>query len=560
MEENTSIIQAYNINDEKVYPKVLIDSIEYTPASGTSIYGGDAIGASLAGKELMVGDLIIDSSYYDGNTLLSFVNMNTATEKEKAELNIDIARINTTGNRGLLNINTGSYKQNCDLTAYFNDASVTNAGKLEITANKTTINGDIDIDGSLHINGSLLPLETDSYNLGSKDKAWNYIHANDIHLSSPHSIEYGGIIYFGDSWGSTQYGTYIGELSNDALTIRGNDDIILEADAGISINSDTSISGKVSMKKGLIASAPSYYYKYVSSGNLIRKAQIVFDSSQGDWQSGEFLTGNSGFRVEILDGSVYNTKETYLPPSTIFAARTYENETQINMKADKITIDGSTKLIGTIYEDPSNNMQYIGGGIVIGGTSEDMKASKFIPDDASHIYSGAKILFNFWDLKWNTQSLKGVWSDSSLVLDASTASSELYFRLRGKKTFAFDKDIITDGSLITKEDVSIKGTCYSKNGFYETSDIRKKNIKSELSLEKCYELVDKCQEIVYTLKDSPDKEQIGMIAQEVEDFFPELVMKDSAGFKSLDYSKLGVVCLRLLKDIIDKGNFDISKK
>jgi hypothetical protein len=37
--------------------------------------------------------------------------------------------------------------------------------------------------------------------------------------------------------------------------------------------------------------------------------------------------------------------------------------------------------------------------------------------------------------------------------------------------------------------------------FYETSDIRKKDIKSDLSLDKCYDVIDKCQTIIYSLKD-----------------------------------------------------------
>ena len=38
-------------------------------------------------------------------------------------------------------------------------------------------------------------------------------------------------------------------------------------------------------------------------------------------------------------------------------------------------------------------------------------------------------------------------------------------------------------------------------GFYETSDVRKKEIKSGISLDKCYDLIDKCQTVIYSLKD-----------------------------------------------------------
>ena len=111
-----------------------------------------------------------------------------------------------------------------------------------------------------------------------------------------------------------------------------------------------------------------------------------------------------------------------------------------------------------------------------------------------------------------------------------------------------------------KGDISINGNInvtsgevHATGGFYDESDIRKKDILSNISLEKSYELLDKCQEIIYTLKEDPNKkEQVGMIAQEVEEFFPEIVSTDNNGFKSLDYARLSVICLRLIKDIVEQ--------
>ena len=95
------------------------------------------------------------------------------------------------------------------------------------------------------------------------------------------------------------------------------------------------------------------------------------------------------------------------------------------------------------------------------------------------------------------------------------------------------------------------GSIYAP-AFYESSDIRKKNIIGEVSLEKSYELIDKCQSIIYTLKDNTDKEQLGLIAQEVEEFFPEVIETDSSGFKTINYSRLVVICFKVLKDVINR--------
>lgn len=91
----------------------------------------------------------------------------------------------------------------------------------------------------------------------------------------------------------------------------------------------------------------------------------------------------------------------------------------------------------------------------------------------------------------------------------------------------------------------------SATAFYETSDARKKDIKSDLSLDKCYDLIDKCQTVIYSLKDQT-QEQVGMIAQEIEEFFPEVVATDEDGFKSLAYDRLVVICFKVLKDVIKR--------
>lgn len=97
----------------------------------------------------------------------------------------------------------------------------------------------------------------------------------------------------------------------------------------------------------------------------------------------------------------------------------------------------------------------------------------------------------------------------------------------------------------------ICGGAVNATAFYETSDIRKKEIKSDLSLDKCYDLIDKCQTVIYSLKDQT-KEQIGMIAQEIEEFFPEVVATDEEGFKSLAYDRLVVICFKVFKDVIKR--------
>lgn len=50
-----------------------------------------------------------------------------------------------------------------------------------------------------------------------------------------------------------------------------------------------------------------------------------------------------------------------------------------------------------------------------------------------------------------------------------------------------------------------------------------------------------------------DREQIGFIAQEVEEIYPELIHTAEDGYKSMDYARLSVVLIKSLQEITEKN-------
>ncbi|MEA1897734.1 MAG: tail fiber domain-containing protein, partial [Bacteroidota bacterium] len=59
-----------------------------------------------------------------------------------------------------------------------------------------------------------------------------------------------------------------------------------------------------------------------------------------------------------------------------------------------------------------------------------------------------------------------------------------------------------------------------------------------------------------------DRRQIGVIAQEVEQYFPELVAENEFGYKGVDYSKLTPILIEAVneqQDIIDKQQSEIDE-
>lgn len=89
----------------------------------------------------------------------------------------------------------------------------------------------------------------------------------------------------------------------------------------------------------------------------------------------------------------------------------------------------------------------------------------------------------------------------------------------------------------------------TSNAFYANSDARLKNIISDINVD-----LDKLKLIpknFYTLKGS-DIIQIGTIAQEIQKIYPEVVNKNSAGYLSVDYSRLSIIALAAIDKLNDK--------
>lgn len=92
------------------------------------------------------------------------------------------------------------------------------------------------------------------------------------------------------------------------------------------------------------------------------------------------------------------------------------------------------------------------------------------------------------------------------------------------------------GILSTTKDVTTSGAVVC-NSLRQTSDIRLKNQIATLNKN---EHLDKLQKLIpksYKFKND-DKTTFGLIAQEVEKIYPNLVDTDNKGFKSLNYTQL----------------------
>ena len=133
------------------------------------------------------------------------------------------------------------------------------------------------------------------------------------------------------------------------------------------------------------------------------------------------------------------------------------------------------------------------------------------------------------------------------------------------KSDVSNKDMIflgnDDGTEITALtlDMSAAGAATFNNNVTAFSDER---LKSDITtLKSSLEKVLQMRGVSYTRNDNVEGgEQIGVIAQEVEQFYPQVVLTadDEQGTKSVDYGRLAAVLIEAVKELSELVNRDIT--
>lgn len=321
------------------------------------------------------------------------------------------------------------------------------------------------------------------------------------HFVDANDPVFSGVIYFGD-----KSNVWIGEVDSNHEAFEGHnpyglgsdDQLTIFADCGLNIIGGARLTGDAQFYDQNSVSSPTTISQTEGAFRIMTNGSIATDSATVVMQADDSMLFSSP-EISVVSNNFYpeNNKMSMLGQ--------YDNRWK-NLFVGGVDIDMSENS-GT---GVSGNI-----GVSISNISTDGAGIVFTPSTAGQI----KLL------KFET---------SSLSVNYQPFSDATYL-------FTFSGGV---GLEIYPDHIQAPA-------FYETSDIRKKDIKSDLSLDKCYDLIDKCQTVIYSLKDQT-REQVGMIAQEIEEFFPEIVDTDKDGFKSLAYDRLVVICFKVLKDIIKR--------
>ncbi len=237
--------------------------------------------------------------------------------------------------------------------------------------------------------------------------------------------------------------------------------------------------------------------------------------------------------------------------------------------SDKLYIDNSLTTTPLIYGDFSTDNLTINGNLTAAGTWFKINGNPgSAATPAYYCYQGAagssskSYAFSVNDALWVTGPS---FMDSKLDIDVSTAPAlsvlgdealwynGTYFSWGYGGTYNYFADKVTIGNAANPAyTLYVQGSAYA-TGTWTGSDARWK--KDLVPIVNTLEKINEIQSYTYKWKSDEypgmnfdNERQIGLMAQDVEKVFPELVRTDDNGYKAVSYDKLSVVLLEAIKE------------
>lgn len=143
-----------------------------------------------------------------------------------------------------------------------------------------------------------------------------------------------------------------------------------------------------------------------------------------------------------------------------------------------------------------------------------------------------------------------------------TYSGTLYltgFKNTPSSTSSLDSQLYASSYVKVQNSASSSAAVYAPGGFYESSDERLKNLLKPVRVD--LDELSKLRKVYYTWKNSSDLGiHLGIVAQDVQKLYPELVTVDSeTGYLSLSYDKLSVIALEAI-DTLYKSYKELKRR
>lgn len=268
----------------------------------------------------------------------------------------------------------------------------------------------------------------------------------------------------------------------------------------------------------VVDNAPSYSFLFCGGTNYIYIVTATLDDSRDTWdirQISENIIQSGAVRVYCSSSNSIKL-ESYGARNTLYSNPGMTSLGKYN--ANSTVNVGMTRLvsIGTGTSE-SNRIS----GLEVG--QRDSKSYVAICDKSKdNCYITADGSTGIIEMYNSSNSIRFIDSNSTIEVEGS---------------IGFNGEVVFSNTVESSNSISAAG------GFFDTSDARVKANVKEIDASDA----DKVKLVEF---DRTDKEHhgYGVIAQELEKVYPEMVNTDSEGFKSVNYNELAMVKIKYLED------------
>ena len=230
------------------------------------------------------------------------------------------------------------------------------------------------------------------------------------------------------------------------------------------------------------------------------------------------------------------------------SARVVYHETDRNLK-----VNGALEVTKDVNAlDGIVNVHKLG----VGGWNSGLTGGLY--SDLDFYLQGDNTAINFWGINSGTEEAFIKYDDDNmggnsgdLVLQNTQAAGDIIFRTEGPASD--DMRLTSAGLLDVNGDIDASGTVTASCGILTCSDIRYKTNINPIG--NALEKLNRINGVTYDwdLNKHPtmgfdSRKQIGVLAQEVEKVFPELVHERPDGYKVVAYDGLAPILLEALKE------------
>ena len=402
---------------------------------------------------------------------------------------------------------------------------------FEDASSNVTLPGTLDVDGgitvdNITIDGTEIDLSSGNLTLDA---------AGDIILDAD-----GGDITFKDA------GTEIGHLSNSSsdfiissavndkdLKFQGTDNnsVITALTLDMSEAGNASFNGSVTANAGVVVDNITIDGTEIdlSSGDLTIDAAGRIDLSADDNGEVRLFDGSSMYAQFKDDSDRLSIQALISDADMLFVGN--DGGSEVTALTLDMSEAGNASFNGTV----TANAGLIADNITIDGTEIDLSSGDLTIDVAGGINldsDGGEISFK----DGGTEIGKFNNSSSDFSIEAGVQDKDILFKGNdgGSGITALTLDMSEAGAATFNDNV----TAFSDERL-------KDNIET---LEDSLDKVEQLRGVTYT---RDGKENIGVIAQEIEKILPEIVLTadDEMGTKSVDYSRITAVLIEAVKDL-----------